>query len=243
MRNFTMRLLIIEDSEIQADGIKNLLEQELKLPTNTSLSIDIALDIYKAESKIQLNRYDIAIIDINLQHIKLNGFAMMNQLKKFSPYCRIIIRSALPTDDNYRKAIKVASSGLTILDFISKSDVGDTDLINILQNIINGSSGKIIEYKDLKHQIGSMEVQKGNSIITLGVIYGLLLDKFMQNLGIILTYDSLYECYPHRGSNDLNKVAQVCSTIYNLRKKLSPNSPNEYIHNASGIGYYFGDKK
>lgn len=241
-----MNIIIIEDSEIQTTGLFYTLKDKLKLPKNMALVIDTANTIHEAESKLELNRYDIAIIDINLKHHTFNGFTLINKLKQSSPHCKIIIRSALGTTDNYRKAIQTASeSGMEILDFLSKFDEDETELINIIQNIISGNYGLIVKYKDLEHQIGSQIVIKGDSIIELSTDQSLLLDKFMQNQGQILSYEILYDCYHHRERKISESFISntVCNMVSGLRKLLSPENNNEYIHNKSGTGYYWGDLK
>ena len=62
---------------------------------------------------------------------------------------------------------------------------------------------------------------------------------------IICVGEILYDCYHHRERKISESFISntVCNMVSGLRKLLSPENNNEYIHNKSGTGYYWGDLK
>ena len=243
-----MNIIIIEDELPQATYMSLLLKIELnklkatdKTLSNFNFHIYTAITANEAAFEIFQRHYDIAIIDLNLNNNSLDGFTMINYLKDSSPYCKIIVRSAMTSFENTNHLLELASKNQqNILSFVEKNKYGEEKIITLTKEIIFGTYGPLKKYKDLKHHIGSITVTIGEITVSLTPVQGLILDKFMINENILLTYQTIYDCIPHRETQYPDVKGQIQDHVSKLRKALS-NNPDAYIHTKWGIGYWLGD--
>lgn len=121
-----MNVLIIDDHQLFAEGLKFLLES-----FDTSIYTSHAKDAKDALIYLQNNSSpDLILLDINLPGI--NGFSLMQKFQKINIWSPVLIISATESVAMAQLAIDSGASG-----FISKS-CNSTALISAVQTILKG---------------------------------------------------------------------------------------------------------
>ncbi|MCK5813752.1 MAG: response regulator transcription factor [Cocleimonas sp.] len=121
-----MNLLIIDDHQLFAEGLKFLLES-----FDASIRTAHVKDAKDALHYLQNNdRPDLILLDINLPGI--NGFSLMNEFQKINVWTPVLIISAIESPATAQLAIDSGASG-----FISKS-CNSTGLISAVQTVLKG---------------------------------------------------------------------------------------------------------
>lgn len=85
MHKSNMRILLVEDEEINARLLKELLEPKYE-------NITLAFDGIEGIEKFKSDKFDVVISDINMP--RCNGINMINELKKINPHIYTILETA-----------------------------------------------------------------------------------------------------------------------------------------------------
>ena len=123
-----MNLLIIDDHQLFAEGLKFLFES-----IDTSIHTTHVKDATEALDYLQNNASpDLILLDINLHGI--NGFSLMKKFQAINIWSPVLIISAMESPATAQLAIESGASG-----FISKSSSGTT-LISAIQTVLKGDT-------------------------------------------------------------------------------------------------------
>lgn len=87
------RLLIIDDEQIQVENVKRFLQ-----PIRKNLFVDTASTKEDINNKISNTFFDVAVVDLRMDSIGLNGFQVINDIVEFNPLAKIIVVSAYLTE-------------------------------------------------------------------------------------------------------------------------------------------------
>jgi len=121
-----MNLLIVDDHQLFAEGLKFLLQSlDSSILTAHAKNADEALKYLKSH-----DNPDLILLDINLPDI--NGFSLMHQFQKFNVWSPVLIISATESPDAVKAAIDNGALG-----FISKSS-DSSSLVAAIQTVIKG---------------------------------------------------------------------------------------------------------
>ncbi len=121
-----MNLLIIDDHQLVAEGLKSLLESiDASIKTAHVKDAVDALDYLKANKNP-----DLILLDINLPGI--NGFSLMQKFQEMNIWSPVLIISATESPTTAQLAIDSGALG-----FISKS-CNSTALISAVQTVLKG---------------------------------------------------------------------------------------------------------
>lgn len=101
-----MRILIVEDDSLMAQGLKQGLVQ-------MGYTVDVTASAEEAESFVQHEDFDIALVDIGLP--KADGFHFIRQLRAHGKHLPVLILTAL---DSMEDTIKGLDSGAD--DYLTK---------------------------------------------------------------------------------------------------------------------------
>ena len=106
--------------------------------------------------------------------------------------------------------------------------------LRLNKRIVKNNNNQIIKIKDIILNKDTFEVIKNNNKIELTTREFELLKYFMENAGIALSKEQIYESVWGYDTGDIGTVAV---NIKNLRDKLNDN--DEYIITIWGYGYKF----
>ncbi len=199
-----MNLLIIDDHQLFAEGLKFLLES-----INTSIHTAHVKDAKDALVYLQENNSpDIILLDINLPGI--NGFSLMQKFQEIKIASPVLVISATESAATARLAIESGASG-----FIPKSS-DSTALISAVQTVLKGDIYNPVSlYSDIEEEISTdpkmkrAHITKRQKEILHLLSQGLLNKQIASELGISsnTVKAHLYEIFRHLKVN--NRTAAV----------------------------------
>lgn len=220
------KILIVDDEVEIAELINDILKEE-------GYEIDISNTAEDALTRIN-NNYDLIILDVMLPG--MSGTTLCSLIRDKVKCPIIFVTAKVQTVD------KLVGFEIGADDYITKPFV-NVELIarvkaNIRQNnrLFNSDiyNKNIIKIGDIEINKDSYEVKKDGTIIELSTKEFDLLFYLMNNAGIVLSKDQIYNAV--WGSN-YGDIGTVAVHIKNLRNKIDKN--DQYIITVWGVGYKF----
>jgi DNA-binding response OmpR family regulator len=223
-----VKVLIIEDERILAEGITNhLLKEGYVCETVHSYAT--------AAEKIHLYEYDCIVVDINLPDGI--GFDLIDALKKAKSTAGIIVISARNSVEDRIKSLDLGSD-----DYLTKP-FHLSELNARIKSIMrrrNFGGVNEIDFEEIKINYNSRQVFVNAKEVVLSKKEYDLLMYFVSNKDIALTKASMAEHLWGDNMDASDSFDILYSHIKNLRKKLTEQGACDYIQTIYGIGYKFG---
>ena len=219
-----MRLLIIED-EI---GILEALRKGLKWE---GYAVDIVSDGYEAMEYLELNTYDLVVLDINLPGI--DGFSILQELRKRNMDTRVIIVSANREIEDRVRGLDLGANDYLVKPFDFQ------ELKARIRGLLRRkfvSEHNNLKYDGIEINLSSHKVTYNGEEIQLTLKEYGILKYLIQNKGRAVSSEELFEHVWDEHSDPFSKVIRV--HIYSLRKKLiHATGEKEIITTLKGVGY------
>jgi len=217
-----MRILLVEDDPLIADGVKVALEKE-------DYAVDQLDNGLYALQALQNESFDLVVLDVGLPG--LDGFQVLNQLrhaKSRNADVPVLILTARDAIDDRIQGLDHGADDYMIKPF----DI--LELIARIRALTRRSKGRantIIRYKDLEVDPAAHSIQyKKHAVKLLPKEFSVLV-TLLENQGKVVSKsrleESIYAWNEEVGSNALEVH------IHHLRKKLDGN----IIKTIRGIGY------
>ncbi len=214
-----MRILVVEDDNLLADGITRALTRE-------GDAADWLTNAEDAWHSLQIEHFDCLILDLGLPG--MDGLSLLRQLRKAGSTLPVLILTA-------RDAIEDRIAGL---------DAGADDYLlkpfdlAELRARLRAVTRRYKGYSDTLLQLGDIEIDtqaqsvryQGETVILSRREYGILL-ALAENAGKVLSRSRLEESL-YGWSNEVESNS-VEVHIHHLRKKLS----SSVIRTVRGVGY------
>jgi DNA-binding response OmpR family regulator len=219
-----MQILIVEDEA----KLRHLLRRGL---LEESYAVDTANDGEEALYKLDINVYDLVLLDILLP--KVDGITVCQTIRKKNPHLPIILLTAKD-----RVPEKVAGLDAGADDYITKPFSFDELTARIRAIFRRGkkADGPLLTLGDLSLDPATRTVKRGRYTVTLTTREYALLEYFLRNPNTLLTKAQILE---HVWDYNYDGLSNIVETyVKYLRKKLqtTPNAP-ELIHTMRGSGY------
>ncbi len=214
-----MRILVVEDDNLLADGITRALTRE-------GDAADWLTNAEDAWHSLQIEHFDCLILDLGLPG--MDGLSLLRQLRKTGSTLPVLILTA-------RDAIEDRIAGL---------DAGADDYLlkpfdlAELRARLRAVTRRYKGYSDTLLQLGDIEIDtqaqsvryQGETVILSRREYGILL-VLAENAGKVLSRSRLEESLYGWGNEVESNSVEV--HIHHLRKKLS----SSVIRTVRGVGY------
>lgn len=210
-------------------NIQELVVYSLKQTGFNAEGFDNATKLYEALTK---NECELILLDIMLPDE--NGLDVLKKLKKDAKYKNIPIIMLTAKSSEYDKVLGL---DLGADDYVAKP-FGIMELIARIKAVLRrnvNTSDKLV-YKDLELDKSSHTVTYKNQKVVLTLKEFELLQKLMENQGIVLTREKLLEDI--WGYDYYGETRTVDVHIRTLRSKL--NNDFDYIETIRGVGYKLG---
>ncbi len=222
-----MRILIVEDEYNLADVIKERLKKE-------KYSVDVSNDWEEGLDNALSGIYNLIILDVMLPNV--NGFEILKEIRNNNIESKVIMLTA-------RSEIEDKLNGLTkgADDYITKpfhmEELIARVNIQLRKNSTSSVDNSILEFKDIELNLkkSNLSCKTTGENIDIGLKELQLLEYFMQNSGIVISKEQLYDkIWGIDNDIESNNLEAYLSFI---RRKLKLIGSNAKIRALRGLGY------
>jgi len=220
-----MKILLVEDDK----GISNFLIKGLR---EESYSVDHTTNGSEALYLLQINQYDLMILDVILP--QYNGFEVCQIVRNRDMDIPIIILTAKDSISD-----KITGLNYGADDYMSKPFSFEELLARIKVQLRKKSTAKnIIVVEDLQIDTNQRKVLRDNQLISLTSKEYALLEFLARNRGNTLSETVINENLSDMNSVNMSNIINVY--IYRLRNKIDKKFDKKLIHTIRGRGYQLG---
>lgn len=220
-----MRVLIVEDEKRLAKEIKSFLEK-------TSYTCDVAYAAATARAFVEKNEYDFILLDLGLPDE--DGLTLLEDSKKMQPNAAHIILTARGNVEDRIKGLDLGAD-----DYLSKP-FSLLELQSRMQAISRRKSGNndhVLELGEFHIDLNNRIVRFEETEIELSKKEFDLLSYMLLHKNRPLTRMQLSEHIWGSFSDDDYDSNFIDVHIKNIRKKMSPFGPMDWLQTMRGIGY------
>ena len=218
-----MRILLIEDDKHMALTIKEGLDR--------FFIVEIALTGEQGESQLQINSYDLVIIDWTLPDT--NGLALCHQIRKAGMKMPILMLTGNAEVDNKVLALDAGAD-----DYVTKPFRFE-ELLARIRALLRRQTVEIIPntlaVDDLTFDLNKRLVKRKGSIISLRRKELYLLEYLMRNHGRVITREMILDHIWDSSNDSLTNIVDV--HIKYLRDKIDRPYSKKLIKTIHGLGY------
>lgn len=215
-----MRILLVEDDEPLGQGIRSGLSCYGHV-------VDWLKDGQSALSFLRHEEFELIILDLNLPHV--SGFTILQELRANGITTPVLILTAR---DSVEDRVKGLDSGAD--DYLTKPfDLDELSArIRALQRRYSSNRAQpIINYRNVVLDPASLKVTVSDKQIPLSRREFALLQKLLENIGNVVSRDTLNKYLYGWGDDVDSNTLEV--HVHNIRKKLGVN----FITTIRGVGY------
>ena len=219
------KILIVDDENDIAELISDILEDE-------GFKTDIRNDGASAISAVKENSYNLILLDIMMPNA--SGTEVCASIRNLTSAPIIFVTAKTQLID------KLVGFEVGADDYITKPFINEELVARVKAHLrreergYDKKSNNIIEIGEIKLNKESFEVFKKDEVITLSTKEFELLRYLMENAGIVLSKDQIYQ---NVWKNNYGDIGTVAVNIKSLRNKLDKDE--KYIKTIWGMGYKF----
>jgi heavy metal response regulator len=219
-----MRVLIVEDDQQIASFVTKGLKQ-------AGFAVDHVSDGEEGLQMAELNPYDIMVIDIMLPG--LDGFSVIEKLRSKGNTIPILVLSARGSLDDKLKGFQSGSDDYLTKPF-SFSEL-QARVQALLRRTTRGQIKNVLEIGDLKMDLLSRKVSRGDREIELQPREFTLLEYLMRNAGNVVSKTMILEHVWDYHFDPQTNVVDVL--VHRLRTKIDKDFQVKLLHTIRGVGY------
>lgn len=214
-----MRLLLVEDDTSLATGLSIALR-------NKGFAVNHVARGDHALLAVQTDPPDLMILDLGLPD--MDGLEVLRRLRDANSAIPVLILTARDATSE-----KIAGLDLGADDYLAKPfDIDELDArLRAMSRRLGGATASILSVGDLRLNLATRELTKGDQPIDLSRREYALLRAFMENRGKVLTRETLEGKLYAWGEEVASNALEV--HIHHLRRKLGA----DLIKTVRGIGY------
>ena len=218
-----MRVLVVEDA-------KDLNRLIVKVLIKAGYSVDGCFDGEEAKEHLMGAEYDAMLLDVMMP--KLDGFTLLEQLRNQGNEIPVLMLTAKDAI-----ADRVRGLDLGADDYLVKPFDFD-ELLARIRNMTrkrSGNKNNVFQLADLKVDVQSRNVFRGNTQIELLPKEFTILEYLIRNKGIVVSREQLEDKiwnYEYAGSSN-----NIDGYMSRLRKKIDCDGMVKLLHTIRGVGW------
>jgi len=223
-----MNLLIIEDDKKIANFVKKGFIED-------GFNVDVAYDGKEGLSKLLINDYNVAVVDIMLPY--LDGLTILKKIREKSVNTPVIILSSKHHVEEKIEGLRAGGD-----DYVTKPFIF-SELLERVRSLIRRSTysdysnNTELSFNEISIDTYRMEVKRNNKIIKLLPKEYNLLIYFIKSKSRVLSKTLIMEEIWGYNFDPQTNVVDVL--VCRLRNKIDKPFDREYIHTIRGLGYVF----
>lgn len=219
------KILIVDDENDIAELISDILEDEGYHTVIKNNGTD-AINSIKEED------FDLILLDVMMPDI--SGTEVCANIRNFTS-CPIIFVTAKNGLSSKLVGFEVGADDYITKPFINEELVARVKAhLRREERLDKKRKNNVIEIGEIKLNKESFEVYKNGEIVTLSTKEFELLTYLMENAGIVLSKEQIYQSV---WKNNYGDIGTVAVNIKSLRNKLD--TDEKYIKTIWGMGYKF----
>ncbi len=219
------KILIVDDENDIAELISDILEDEGYHTVIKNNGTD-AINSVKEED------FDLILLDVMMPDI--SGTEVCANIRNFTS-CPIIFVTAKNGLSSKLVGFEVGADDYITKPFINEELVARVKAhLRREERLDKKKKNNVIEIGEIKLNKESFEVYKNGEIVTLSTKEFELLTYLMENAGIVLSKEQIYQSV---WKNNYGDIGTVAVNIKSLRNKLD--TDEKYIKTIWGMGYKF----
>lgn len=214
-----MRLLLLEDDSLLAEGIINGL-------TRMGYVVEPAVNLSQADSALKTDEFELAIFDLGLPDG--NAVSLIKALRKAGNPIPIVVLTAWDDIDTKVLALNEGANDYVVKPF----ELRELEArIRVQVRKANAQLSDLITCGELSVDLSSPQCRFKGKRVTLTRLEWLLLKQLALHMGKIVSKEQLETaCYGWSGENESNSLEVH---MHHLRRKLDSN----VIKTIRGLGY------
>jgi DNA-binding response OmpR family regulator len=218
---FVMRILLAEDDQFLADGLKLVLK-------DSGYTVDLAANGVDADSALLETSYDLLILDIGLP--KVDGFEILQRLRGRGQSLPVLILTARDQIED-----RVAGLDFGANDYLTKPfQLPELEArIRALLRKDHWDNRSEISFAGLQFNTATRVASVDGAIIDLSAREVALLEILLQRLGRLMSKDQIADLLTGWGEELSSNAVGI--SIHRLRKKLEEHKIT--IRSIRGLGY------
>jgi len=216
-----MRILIAEDDSILADGLSRSLRYD-------GYAVDVVSDGTSADSALQLQSFDLLILDLDLP--RLHGLSVLKQLRQRKSGLPVLILTASDSIEQRVEGLDLGADDYMAKPFaLSELEAR----VRALTRRSAGTSVAVLHHKKLTFDLNGRTARIDNQPLELSARETSLLEIFLSRSGRMISKHQLVDLLCEWGEEVTTNAIEVY--VYRLRKKLEPSGAR--IVTIRGLGY------
>ncbi|HEX2968726.1 MAG TPA: response regulator transcription factor [Bacteroidales bacterium] len=225
------KILIVEDEIRLAEVMKKQLEEY-------GFNTDVAYDGYIGRQKVENDKFDLVILDINLPLI--NGYDLCRDIRKTNRKIPIIMLTAYGTPDNKITGFDAGADDYIVKPFDFRELLARVNVF-IRRTGTQHNETEKIRIADLEMDMNTKTVTRSGEKIDLTAKESLLLETFLLNRDKLLPREFIIEKV---WGIEFDPSTNIIDVYVNyLRKKIDKNFTPKLIHTKFGFGFYCSEKE
>ncbi len=219
------KILIVDDENDIAELISDILEDE-------GYDTVIVNDGTSAINLVKEEDFDLILLDVMMPD--MTGTEVCASIRNTTS-CPIIFVTAKTALTSKLVGFEVGADDYITKPFINEELVARVKAhLRRNERLSNTKKGNLIKIGEIKLNKESFEVFKNEKLVTLSTKEFELLKYLMENAGIVLSKDQIYQSV---WKNNYGDIGTVAVNIKSLRNKLD--TEEKYIKTIWGMGYKF----
>ena len=217
-----MRILLVEDNEVLADGLSSILR-------GSGYAVDVVSDGASANAVTATETFDLVILDLNLP--EMNGLEVLRAMRSRQNKAAVLILTARGTTEERVKGLDLGAD-----DYLTKPfDVSELEArVRVLLRRQAGLRSSAVHYGNVSLDLTSRTFSADGVPIDLPARELGLLEVLFMRAGKVVSKEAItHSLAAFDDDLSANAIEQYVSR---LRKRLGPHGLT--VRTARGIGYY-----
>ena len=222
-----MKVLIVEDDRVLSDTIKRTIKDKFQ--------VDQEYDGLSGYLLANRDIYDVIILD--LMPPEMNGYEVLNNLRKENVYTPVLILTAKDEIEDKIKGLEYGAD-----DYLTKP-FETRELMARLDAIIRRTKGdykdNIVQFKEIQlNLLNRQAFINGEEVILQGKQFELL-EYLIRYKNTIITKEQIFDKIWGFESETASNVVEVYAS--GIRKVLKKHGYDKYFKTVRGVGYILTD--
>jgi DNA-binding response OmpR family regulator len=224
----TQRILVVEDEEALAFGIKDAL-------VHTGYEVDVVHDGQNALENLRSERYDLVVLDIMLPG--KSGLEVLKELRASQQDIRVVVLTALADESDVVRGLELGADDYMAKPF-SPRELSARVNAQFRRKEMDTAPPQLLSLpQGIKVDLARLEVHRDGEVIALTPREGDILEYLIKNRDRVVTReDLLLDVWHYRNANVETRTVDI--HIVGLRRKVEPDASHpSLIQTVRGKGY------